>query len=224
MDLWNVLVFSKESYCVVDQHFKWSSRRWTGKVSTSRAFNLLVHSPPPQIHICVCYPHMQPAKAWIIPSVNLQRGPQKEFLKGILLHFIPPKLEYFSKKQLNQNYLQTDAIVALPTYLSLYRRGDSPLLKLFWSRIGFAKAWMAYLLSPSKFAPCISWRWVWLNRTKTAPDKITYKVPSVLTMKVCCPRFPSSEKPWKASKIWSNPVLSKWDLWDKKVELSSVCV
>lgn len=50
-----------------------------------------------------------------------------------LLHFILPKLECFSEKQLNQNYLQTRP----GPYLSLYR-GNPPLLN-FWSIIGFTK-------------------------------------------------------------------------------------
>lgn len=56
----------------------------------------------------------------------------------ILLHFTAPKLEYFSKKQLNQNYLQMDAIGG-PAYLTLVstllQRGDSPFAQVFF--LGF---------------------------------------------------------------------------------------
>lgn len=169
----------------------------------SRAFNTLLQ-PPSQIQICVCCPHATTLST--NPFLRWDRRAKKEFLMDTL-HFLPPKLERFSEKQLNQDYLQ----MRLGPYLSLYR-GDS-------SNTGSAKAWMADLLSPFKFAPCISWRRVWLNWMKTARDKIKHKVPSVLTKSVRCPRFSSSEKPWKASKICSNPEFPNWALW---VELSSV--
>lgn len=122
---------------------------------------------PPQIHISTCNQLKHESfLRWV------SRGGHKKssWRTYILLHFIPPKLEYFSKKQLNQNHLQTDAIGAPPTLVSSLYRGVIHFCSIFWSIIGFAKAWMAYLLSPFKFAPCTSWRRVWLNRTKTAPE------------------------------------------------------
>lgn len=114
-----------------DDHFRWS-RRWTRKVPSSRAF----------INIYFCnHPHRSTSASAVSTRNDLnresflrwdRRGATKECLMDTL-HFLRPKLERFSEKQLNQDYLQ----MRLGPYFSLYR-GDSLLLN-GWSEPALLK-------------------------------------------------------------------------------------
>lgn len=66
----------------------------------------------------------------MIPSVRSEGGHER-VLDGTHYTFLQPKLERFSEKQLNQDYLQ----MRLGPYFSLYR-GDSLLLN-GWSEADF---------------------------------------------------------------------------------------
>lgn len=102
MDLWNVLVlFSKESDFVVDEM---TISGEAGGEPENRAF----------INIYFCnHPHRSTSASAVSTRNDLnhesflrwdRRGATKECLMDTL-HFLRPKLERFSEKQLNQDYL-----------------------------------------------------------------------------------------------------------------------
>lgn len=66
-------------------------------------------------------------------------GATKRVLEGHIITLYSSQVRIFLEKAIEPEPF-ADGRDRGPTYLSLYRRGDSPLLKLFWSRIGFAKA------------------------------------------------------------------------------------